>query len=322
LLPTATPTPPLPALAGNFESIAKAVLAFLHQRFGFGLWMLTRVQGEDWIVLHSEDHGYRVPPGTVLRWADSFCSRMVQGQGPRIAPRSAEVRAYAQAPIGQQLRIQAYVGIPLQGADGGLFGTLCAIDPQPQPDSLQAEQALLELLAALLSSLLQAELRSTEATRRAERLQAQAFTDSLTGLYNRRAWDQFLSAEEARCRHYGHAAAILVVDLDGLKRINDTQGHAAGDALIARAAQVLSQTSRSQDVVARLGGDEFGILYAECERSSAQALMNRLGAALQAAGIQASLGLAERDPGQGLHAAWELADQRMYHMKRHHAHAA
>ena len=70
----------------DFEAAGQRVLAFLHQRFGFGLWMVTRTEGEDWIVLQSEDHGYGVKPGTVFRWADSFCSEMVKGNGPRIAP--------------------------------------------------------------------------------------------------------------------------------------------------------------------------------------------------------------------------------------------
>jgi diguanylate cyclase len=306
-------------MAGDFKSAARSALAFLHQRFGFGLWMLTRTEGEDWIVLYAEDHGYGIQPGTVLRWADSFCSRMVQGLGPRIAPCSSQVPAYLSAPIGQQVPIQAYVGIPLQRADGALFGTLCAIDPQPQTDALLAEQGLLELLAVMLSSLLELELRNTEAIRHAERMQAQAFTDALTSLYNRRAWDEFLNAEEARCRTHGHPAALLVLDLNGLKRLNDSQGHAAGDALIQRSAQVLSQTARTQDVIARLGGDEFGVLCVECDRLGAQALLERLRSALHAAGISASIGMAAREPAKGLRAAWELADQRMYQVKHGHS---
>ena len=98
----------------GFEAAARAVLGFLHARFGFDLWMVTRTEGEDWIVLHVEDHGYGVRPGTVFRWSDSFCSRMVQGLGPRVAPDAAGVPAYAEAPIGRQVRIGAYIGLPLR----------------------------------------------------------------------------------------------------------------------------------------------------------------------------------------------------------------
>ena len=69
----------------DFESASRAVLAFLHDRLGFDLWMVTRTEGDDWIVLQSEDHGYGVKDGTVFRWADSFFSQMVLGRGPCIA---------------------------------------------------------------------------------------------------------------------------------------------------------------------------------------------------------------------------------------------
>ncbi len=313
------PVPPLltgtPA-AGSFESTTRAVLALLRQRFGFDLWMLTRTEGDDWIVLHCEDHGYGMRPGTVLRWSDSFCMRMIAGQGPCVAPQAAQVAAYASAPIGQQVPIQAYVGLPLWLADGALFGTLCAIDPHAQPDTLCQEQPLLELLAQLLSAVLQLELRATEASRHAERLHIEALTDELTGLYNRRAWHQLMAAEEERCRCYGVPAGVITLDLDELKRINDTQGHAAGDALIQRTAATLRQTVRSGDVVARLGGDEFGILCIECDRDTGEQLQARCHAALAGAGIRASIGHAARHPSHDLIAAWETADQCMYAMKR------
>lgn len=292
------------------------MLAALHRRLGFDLWMLTRTEGDDWIVLQSEDHGYGVEPGTVFRWADSFCSEMVKGNGPRIAPRSEAVPAYAAAPIGRQVKIRAYVGLPLVRADGGLFGTLCAIHPSSQPESIVEEQELVELLGALLSTILQNELKTVEETRRCEKLQAEALTDGLTGLYNRRGWDRLLAAEEQRCRRYGHPAAVLMVDLDDLKLVNDAQGHAAGDALIRRVGTALHRAARSLDVVARLGGDEFGILSAECDRAGGQALLKRVRETLAHAEVKASIGLAMRDPSAGLQDAWACADKLMYEEKR------
>lgn len=85
----------------DFESAGKATLAFLRDRLGFGLWMVTRTEGKDWIVLQSEDHGYGVEAGHVFQWADSFCSEMIKGNGPRIAPDSDDVPAYVAAPIGR-----------------------------------------------------------------------------------------------------------------------------------------------------------------------------------------------------------------------------
>ncbi len=296
----------------DFEAASRAVLAFLHKRLGFALWMVTRTEGEDWIVLQTEDHGYEVGEGTVFRWADSFCSQMVAGRGPRVSPQSDLVPAYAAALIGRQVNIAAYVGVPLIRSDGSLFGTLCAIDPRAQPESILDDQALIELLAALLSALLVAELATQNENRRAERAEAEALTDPLTGLFNRRGWDRLLDAEEDRCHRYGHPACVLVADLDGLKRVNDGDGHEAGDALIVRTGKLLQKAARSQDVVSRLGGDEFGIMGVECDRRGARALMARIRKDFDRAGVGISLGMATRDPRVGLPGAWADADQAMY----------
>lgn len=300
----------------DFESAGRAVLSYLHQRFGFGLWMVTRTEGEEWIVLQAEDHGYNVSPGAVFLWADTFCSEMVKGNGPHIAPDSDRVPAYAAAAIGQQVPIKAYMGFPLIKADGSLFGTLCAIDPACQPESIVEGQAQIELLAGLLSALLKTELALEVETRRKDRLEMEAHTDALTGVSNRRAWDQLLAREEERCRRYGHPAAVLIMDLDHLKAINDANGHAAGDALIARAAQALADAARDIDVVARLGGDEFGIIAIECDKAGADALLVRTRAILAEQGIEASVGVAVREHFKGLKGAWEEADRRMYAEKK------
>lgn len=300
----------------DFESAGRAVLTFLHRRLGFDLWMLTRTQGDNWIVLQSEDHGYGVDPGVVFSWADSFCSEMVKGNGPRISPSSDQVPAYAAAPIGRTVQIKSYVGVPLVQVDGTLFGTLCAIHPSPQPEAIVEEKELLDLLAAMLSTVLQAELKLEEEARRSERLQTEALTDSLTQLYNRRGWERLMNCEEERCRRYGHAATVLIVDLDQMKQVNDTRGHAAGDALIQRAGDALRQAARAVDIVARLGGDEFGIISAECDRAGGEVLLNRVRAALAEANIRASVGFDSRTPSSGLMGAWESADRMMYEEKR------
>lgn len=307
-----------PGFLGDFETASRAVLAFLHKRLGFDLWMVTRTEGDDWIVLQSEDHGYGVREGQVFRWADSFCSEMVKGNGPRIAPRSDDIPAYAAAPIGRQVKIEAYVGFPLSREDGSLFGTLCAIHPTPQPESIQREQELVELLGALLSTILQAELEMSAQIRRAEQLQTEALTDELTQLYNRRGWERLLTSEQDRCRRYGHPAACLVVDLDDLKTVNDRHGHAAGDALIVRASSALRQAARAHDVVARLGGDEFGILSIECDLAGGQALLERVQTLLAEMEVEASVGMAMYNPETGLYGAWKEADRSMYDDKRSH----
>src|SRR5215217_9591614 len=142
----------------DFRSAASAVMEYLHRRIGFDLWMVTRVEGEEWIILQVEDHGYGVRPGSVFRWADTFCSEMVKGNGPHISPRSESCSAYAGAAIGKDVKIGAYIGFPLRREDGTLFGTLCAVHPASQPDHIAAEQPLVELCTRLLATVLNAEL--------------------------------------------------------------------------------------------------------------------------------------------------------------------
>jgi len=300
----------------NFEEAGQAVLKFLYQKFGFNLWMITRTEGDDWIVLQSEDNGYNVQPGQVFRWADSFCSHMVQGKAPRIAPRSEDIPLYVNAPIAKQVEIKAYIGQPLTKEDGSLFGTLCAIDPKPQSDAITKEAGLIDLLGQMLSYILQGELREVEQIRQRERFKEEALNDSLTGLFNRRAWDNLISLEEERCKRYGHPTAILMIDLNNLKTVNDSLGHTAGDELIQKAAIALKGCVRSNDIVARLGGDEFAILSIENNQVNAENLVNRVLQVFAEANISAAIGLAMRNPLNGLLKALQEADEKMYAHKK------
>ncbi|MGB8483518.1 MAG: sensor domain-containing diguanylate cyclase [Acinetobacter bohemicus] len=300
----------------NFEEAGQAVLKFLYQKFGFNLWMITRTEGDDWIVLQSEDNGYNVQPGQVFRWADSFCSHMVQGKAPRIAPRSEDIPLYVNAPIAKQVEIKAYIGQPLTKEDGSLFGTLCAIDPKPQSDAITKEAGLIDLLGQMLSYILQGELREVEQIRQRERFKEEALNDSLTGLFNRRAWDNLIGLEEERCKRYGHPTAILMIDLNNLKTVNDSLGHTAGDELIQKAATALKGCVRSNDIVARLGGDEFAILSIENNQVNAENLVNRVLQVFAEANISAAIGLAMRNPLNGLLKALQEADEKMYAHKK------
>ncbi len=260
---------------------------------------------------------YELRPDTTLRWSDSFCSRMVRGDAPQAAPDAMAIPTYAQAPIAQTLDIGSYVGVPLELPDGELFGTLCAIDPGTTPDFTN-ELPAIRMYARLLSTILARELETQQEARRAEQAEDEALTDPLTHLPNRRAWDAALSSEEERCRRYGSPAAVLSLDLDGLKEVNDAQGHRAGDDLLRRTAEVLMGSVRRHDTVARMGGDEFAVLLPECPAARATELADRVRQRLERAGLAASVGVASRPPdsGGGLQAAYELADERMYALKR------
>lgn len=110
----------------------------------------------------------------------------------------------------------------------------------------------------------------------ADKLALLATTDPLTGLLNARAFDQRLRQEVARAARYGGPLALLILDLDGLKRVNDQQGHQAGDRALQSVAGAIRDELREVDVAARLGGDEFGVLAPRTDDTAAVVLGDRV----------------------------------------------
>lgn len=310
-------TPPqLVAPFRSFSEAASQILAQLHREIGMSLWMVTRIEGNDWIVLNTEDHAYGLEPGMAFQYSRTFCSRMVAGLGPRIAPDLNQVPVYSGVEIRRQLPIGAYLGVPLARPDGTLFGTLCAVDPARQPDTLHDHRPTIEIYARFLATILQYELESEELARRLELTAAESESDALTGLFNRRGWKRLLAREEERCVRYGDPAGVVVVDLDDLKMVNDRQGHDAGDWMLKRTADALRGTVRTSDVVARLGGDEFAVLAVNAAEHESRRLAERIAEALRTVGVRASIGHATRDPRHGLSRAFRDADKAMYRNKR------
>lgn len=112
-------------------------------------------------------------------------------------------------------------------------------------------------------------------------LKEMVYRDELTGLFNRRHFLHVLEAEVARANRSGHPLALLIIDLDGLKTINDEYGHNVGDVVLANLGSVIARQIRSEDVPARLGGDEFGIVMPGTDKRGAFALARRLWAELE-----------------------------------------
>lgn len=147
--------------------------------------------------------------------------------------------------------------------------------------------AAFALLAGLSAAYLAARARRTDAA--AAALRRRAMTDPLTGVMNRRGFDERLSGELARARRTNRPLAIAYLDVVGLKNVNDTYGHHAGDRLLQATARLLRENSREEDAAARLGGDEWAVVLPEQDRRGAKVFARRLSARLPAA--QADLAL-------------------------------
>jgi len=171
-------------------------------------------------------------------------------------------------------------------------------------DDLAAENAALRSRVAELEALV-------------DRLERLADSDTLTPLPNRRFFLRALERSVAAMTRHGTPAALLFVDVNDLKRINDADGHAAGDAALVRVAQSLQRNVRASDVVARLGGDEFGLLLDHLDLEAAQAKAAALADAIAAGGgASVSIGVTALMPGDTADAALERADREMYRVKR------
>jgi diguanylate cyclase (GGDEF)-like protein len=147
--------------------------------------------------------------------------------------------------------------------------------------------------------------------------------DPLTGLFNRRYLSAALERELARAQR-GKPLSLLMLDLDGFKLINDTRGHAEGDRLLQRLADVLREATRSVDVPGRWGGDEFVVLLPDTTIDEASMVAARLAEQIRQAGeafdaerpVTASVGLAQAEPTDTPHRILARADARAYDAKR------
>ena len=147
----------------------------------------------------------------------------------------------------------------------------------------------------------------------------QAATDSLTGLLNRRSFEQKFS----QLRHDAAAVSVAMADLDHFKSLNDKHGHETGDRALRLFAQVLSESVRSGDLVSRHGGEEFVLALPDCPVDRVDAILDtlreRLDAAITVAGLPqftVSCGLVQAQPGENLPAVLARADTALFQAKR------
>ena len=156
-----------------------------------------------------------------------------------------------------------------------------------------------------------------------DRLRAEADRDYLTGLANRRRFRNALGQELERWRRYHLPCALLLVDIDFMKTINDTHGHTAGDKVIRHVADALTEFSRDNDTAARLGGEEFALLLAGADDAKALAAAERLRAAVSGGEVDGvgtatvSIGVAACPAhAQSERTLYAAADAALYRAKR------
>ena len=135
-------------------------------------------------------------------------------------------------------------------------------------------------LLARTRNLLKLRRRTQELIAVNRQLEAMAMTDPLTGLANRRHFLDRAATELQRAQRFGHAMAVLMVDADHFKQVNDTYGHDAGDRVLCALASLLEANARRLDIIGRLGGEEFAVASLETDADSAMALAERIRGAI------------------------------------------
>jgi len=197
---------------------------------------------------------------------------------------------------------------------------LAAVSPDPvalaigAPTSLSMAYAFVIFFVGGLFNLAQIRL---VLGRVFQQLLAQSHMDALTGVANRRGFMAALHAVHQRAQRGGLPYALLMVDIDHFKRINDSHGHAAGDTALRRVAQTLAAHVRSGDTLGRLGGEEFCLLLARCDRAVAEGLAQRVCEAVaDGKALTVSVGVALVDAvGEDIDQALRRADAALYRAK-------
>jgi len=302
----------------DFLANAEAVVQRLSEQTGVADWVLVRRLDREWVVLAgSRDHGLR--PGDVLDRPVGVTEHLEESAEAWTADLVVDLDRQHVEPPGAGSAVEALPGIaafPLWSGDG-LFGAVCALPRDGAEEAaLRRAEPMVRLAVELLTSVLVLDLDRSRLQRRLDEAESAALSDALTSLGNRRAFDRAILREEARCSRFGHLAGVVVLDLDGLKRVNDTWGHEAGDDIIQRTSETIRSTLRSADQAFRTGGDEFALLLPEVTEDGLAALCERLASRLAGEGLSASIGCAVRRPGGNLHAVAREADAHMYDSKR------
>ena len=283
--------------------------------------VLVRSGGRLVIEVVTRDWPAQLDPKTIRGTLVRLFAR-VEG-GALLEP---ELEAVADDELGRNQGLVARFAVPIGRPQP--FGVLVVAHAASRPRGFtNLCQRIGRALGDAAEPLLMQAIAREELTLERDRYARKARTDSLTGLDNRAGWDELVTYEEARRARHPEPVSVVSVDLDGLKAINDRQGHAAGDRAIQAAADLLRSTARAMDRVARVGGDEFLILMPETDAPGAARFIARVKAAAAkrrpgARALSLSLGGATCEPGESLVETVLRADATMYAAKTARASAA
>jgi len=205
--------------------------------------------------------------------------------GRRVIVENVETHEYWRPylPLARQAGLAASWSQPIMSSDGNVLGTFAIYHAKPSwPTAEDVERIG---FAANLSAI------AIENRRTREELERRAYSDYLTGLANRRFFVEQAELELSRLRRYGGTLALIMFDLDHFKRINDLYGHAVGDLVLKKVADVVREMLRGNDIIGRIGGEEFAVVLPKARAGKAVLAAERMRGAIADAPVATSGGL-------------------------------
>ncbi len=221
---------------------------------------------------------------------------------------------YGAADAAETQLIRGGLFLPLVSRDGNALGSLALFwrtpGYEPSPDRLAAVEQIAETC-----------IPAIENARRYREARQLAETDALTGFFNQRYFHETLRRESLRAQRYDRRLALLIIDLDDFKAVNDRIGHLAGDAVLAQLAERLRNEIRSVDIGCRVGGDEFAVIMPESTSDDASQLFQRMHESIANVSVpggqkvRISAGIGELRHGETAAGLFERADSALYRAK-------
>lgn len=243
--------------------------------------------------------------------ADTFCTHAIGEDPPILVVEDTlnDSRFRASPFVIDEPYIRFYAGAVISAPGGHRVGTVCVLDTEPRAFDAHDQATLLDL-----ADLVNQELRHTSL----------AMTDPLTSLANRRALEAATKRFVELGRRQDEPVSLIFADVNGLKRVNDIDGHQAGDLLLRRAAAAFSASTRSSDVVARLGGDEFVMLLYGSDEDQTRGIVDKIerfiaqdnDAQRSSPDLSVSFGVARAHSDDDAMSFVARADRAMYESKR------
>ncbi len=295
----------------QINDILSTVLRGVREALKFQRVILFDVSADGEIVrrLECDADGSVAPAVDERAYREGSCLEAVaRGTSPLACGAAAD----ADAPLADTRG--AYCVVPLVARDV-VRGLLYADDLAAEALGENHAQMMLDFAAQ--AAIATENARLYEQTRRLlEETQHLALTDSLTGIPNRRALHELFEHELKTAERYQSPLAFVILDLDDLKRINDSGGHSLGDLALKRFSQVLATNARRGDLVARYAGDEFVLVMLRTDRCAAMKGVERILTALRRHGLLASIGVAMYpDDGRDAQSLFFSADEALYEAK-------